>query len=234
MKRLCLIVIPVALLIFALVSGCNDKTDPAFTRIIVSPACGVVPLQVDAYAIVSGGNETGNATGGNNNLEISWNFGDGHTSRTSIAYNDYLIPGDYTVVATAKDPDGKTASTSMPVKVLADSLVIEASSDFPGGEVTTADTVTFDLRAESCDINPDEPGDYVKMAYRWDMGTGYMDTGDPDDPEDDVWVEYVYPTRNPRFRFFEPGQYDVSVTVTYPAWAVTRRDTLHFNVTAAP
>ncbi len=219
MKRHCLLLIPAAMLILAFVQGCNDETQPVFSRIVVSPACGVVPLQVECYAIATGGDETGDATGGNNNLEITWNFGDGHTSRTSIAFNEFFEPGNYTVVATAKDPDGKTASTSFPVRVLADSLLIEAMSDFPSGEVTTADTVTFDLQAESCDIDPNNPDDYVKMIYKWHMN----DAGN-----------HTYVARSPRFSYEDPGQYDVVVDVTYPAWAVTRRDTLHFTVSEAP
>lgn len=174
-------------------------------------------MQVEGYAVVTGGNETGDATGGNNNLEITWDFGDGSASRTTLAYNLYEQPGDYTVTVTAKDPDGNTTSGSVPVRVLADSLLIEASSSYPDGMVTTADIIDFFVWAESCDIDPDNPDDYVKMIYKWHMN----DAGD-----------HVYQTRQPRFAFGDPGEYDVVLDVTYPAWAVTRHDTLHFSVSA--
>ncbi len=219
MKRLCLLLIPAALLLLMVASGCNDDPKPQFTRILVSPNCGVAPLQVEGYAIVSGGDETGSATGGNNNLEVSWNFGDGQTSNTSLAYNQYNQPGEYTVIASAKDPNGDTASASFPIRVLADSLIVEASSDFPSGSATTADTIQFSLLAESCDINPDNPSDYVKMIYRWHMN-------DVDD--------HVYSARSPLFRFQDPGDYTITLDVIYPAWAVTRHDTLNITVSEAP
>ncbi len=219
MKRLCLLILPAALMMLASISGCNDKSKPAFTRIDVSPDCGVVPLQVECFAIATGGNESGNATGGNNNLDISWNFGDGNTSSTSLTYNEFKIPGIYNVVVSAKDPDGNTAMRSIPVKVLADSLITLASSSFPTGETTTADTIRFNSRAESCDINADNPDDYVKMVFRWEMNDS---------------AHHVFSAPDPIFRFREAGQYDVVLSVTYPAWAVTRHDTLHFTISEAP
>ncbi len=218
MKCRCLLLLIVFLLMFVLLSGCKDDPKPQFTRIQVTPACGVAPMQVEGYAIVTGGNESGSATGGNNNLDISWDFGDGNSSNTSLAYNQYNQPGDYTVTASAKDPDGAVAVTSFPVRVLADSLVINAFSN-AGEATTTADTIQFDLRAESCDINPDNVGDYVKMIYRWRMG----DAG-----------HHVYTSRNPVFRYSQPGEYTVRLAVTYPAWAVTRYDVLNVTVGEAP
>lgn len=248
MKRACLILLPAALLVCAGLTGCNDESKPAFTRISVTPGCGVVPLQVEGYAITSGGDEGGSPTGGNNNLEMTWDFGDGHTANTSIAYNRYTQPGDYTITVRAEDPAGNTTTITYPVRALADSLLIEAFSNFPAGAVTTADTIRFDCLASSCEIDPDtyipdDPatgideevsGDYVKLSFKWDMDSGYLDLGDPLTPNDDQWVQYVYRTKNPVFRFGEAGEYDVVLAMTYPAWAVTRRDTLHFVVTEAP
>lgn len=235
MKRFCLLLIPAALLGLILLPGCNNDTKPAITRLTLTPLCGVVPLQVEGYVAVSGGNETGDATGSTNNLEITWNFGDGQTSTTSRAFNTYTQAGEYDVVVTAKDPDGNTTSTTLPVRALADSLLLNVSSNYPDGAVTTADTIRFSPRAESCDIDPDNPGDFAKMTFRWDMGTGYWDPGaDVDDPADDVWVEYIFTEPEPEFRYAEAGDYDVSVVITYPLWAVVRRDTLHFTVTDAP
>lgn len=220
MKRACLFLLPAALLALCLpLGGCNDESKPAFTRILVTPACGVAPLQVEAYAIVSGGNEGGDPTGGNNNLDVTWDFGDGHAGTTSLAYNQFSLPGSYEVVATASDPDGNTASARYFVTVLADSLMVSALSDFPLGTVTTNDTIRFDVQAESCDIDPDSPSDYVKMIFRWEMNDAGMN---------------IYEKKAPAFRYAAAGEYDVYLTVTYPAWAVTRRDTLHFTVTEPP
>ncbi|MGD9546966.1 MAG: PKD domain-containing protein [Candidatus Krumholzibacteriia bacterium] len=248
MKRACLILLPAAVLACAGLTGCNDESKPAFTRINVTPGCGVVPLLVEGYAVVSGGDESGSPTGGNNNLDITWSFGDGHTANTSIAYNRYTDPGDYLVTVRAEDPSGNTTTITYPVRALADSLVIEGYSNFPDGIVTTADTVRFDCLAASCDIDPDsyvpdDPataideemfGDYVKLTFEWDMDYGFLDVGDPFNPDDDEWFQYVYRTKNPVFSFPEAGEYDVVLAMTYPAWAVTRWDTLHFVVSEAP
>lgn len=220
MKRACLILAPAAMVGLVLLSGgCNDESKPTFTRVLVTPACGVAPMQVEGYAILTGGNESGDPTGGNNNLEVAWNFGDGHTASTSLAYNNYAEPGRYTVTVTGSDPDGNSTSAQYTVRVLPDSLAIAATCNFAGGAATTADTVVFDVTAESCDIDPDVPGDYVKMIYRWEMN----DAG-----------QHVYETKSPAFRYTAPGDYEAYLTVTYPAWAVTRRDTVRLTITDPP
>jgi hypothetical protein len=206
-----------AMLTLAAVAGCNDESKPTFTRLRVTPACGVAPLDVEGYAILSGGNETGDPLGGNNNLDVKWAFGDGGTGNTSLAYHRYFTPGDYNVVVVGTDPDGNTTTANIGVTVLPDSLVIEAGSNFPDGAVTTADTVRFDMIASSCDIDfPAVLGDSVKLEFHWAM----------DDPD-----TTVYEVVAPEFRFRNPGVYDVSVSVFYPAWAVVRQQTLTFTVT---
>jgi len=201
-------------------AGCKEDSKPRITRMNVSPACGVVPVEVIATAYVSGGDESGDPLGGNNNLEMAWNFGDGGTGGTSVAYHTYNVAGEYNVVVTATDPAGETASATVPVTVLPDSLVLDISPTFPGGTLTTADTVEFDVVATSCDVNsPAVQGDAVKLTFRWDMN----------DPTNRVTSN---PT--PAFRFATAGEYDVELTVTYAAWAVTRRETVHLIVTAPP
>lgn len=217
MKRACILWVP-ALLILAVASGCNDdESKPNFTRLRVTPECGVAPMDVEGYAVVSGGNESGDPMGANNNLDIQWAFGDGGTGSTTLAYYRYFTPGEYTVTVVGTDPDGNSATSSVPVLVLPDSLVIQAGSNFPDGNVTTADTVRFDLSAFSCDIDfPAVPGDAVKMEFLWSMG-------------DDLTTEYTLP--DPEFLYDTPGTYDATVSVFYPAWAVYRNTTLTFNVT---
>ena len=216
MKRACILWAP-ALLILAVASGCKDESKPAFTRLRVTPPCGVVPMDVEGYAVLSGGNETGDPMGGNNNMEIRWTFGDGGTGSSTIAYHRYYTPGVFTVTVVGTDPDGNSATTSVPVTVLEDSLVITALSNFPDGSCTTADTVRFDLEATSCDIDyPASPGDAVKMEINWSMG-------DTDN------TEYVLP--DPEFRYPVAGTYEATLSVFYPAWAVVRHQTLTFNVT---
>lgn len=224
MKRALLLLMP-AVLLLAIVAGCDedDASHPSFTRLRVTPACGVAPLEVEGYAILSGGNESGDPMGANNNLDIKWSFGDGGTGSTTLAYHNYAQPGDYTVTVTGTDPDGNTTTASYPVVVSPDSLVINVGSDFPDGNVTCVDTVRFNMAAESCDIDfPAVLGDSVKMQFTWDMG----DMGGVDNS--------TYNVVAPEFRFFDAGVYDVEVAVFYPAWAVERRQTLTFTVASAP
>jgi len=225
MKRACMLLFP-ALMILAVVAGCLDddnESKPTFTRVRVTPECGVVPMSVEGYAILSGGNESGDPLGANNNLEVKWTFEEGGTGNTSIAYHTYQVPGDYNVIVVGKDPDGNTTTSTFPVTVLPDSLVMEAGSNFPDGACTCLDTVRFNMLAESCDVDyPVVLGDSVKLQFTWDMG----DMGGVDNT--------TYNVVAPEFRFRTPGVYDVEVAVFYPAWAVERRQTLTFNVAAAP
>ncbi len=227
MKRALLLLLPAVLLVLLSIAGCNDETNPQISRIRVYPACGVVPLQVDALAIATGGNESGDPTGGNNNLEITWNFGDGGGGNTSLAYHTFNIPGDYNVIATAKDPDGKTTSATQLVRVMADTLAIEATTDFPAGIATVNDTVHFDLRALSCDVNPDVEDDYRNLIFNWGMDDSFFVYT----PDDTTQYEYTFTTRRPQFQFSTPGTYEVVVSVTYPALATTRHDTIYLDVT---
>ncbi len=222
MKRALLLLVP-ALVLVAIVAGCNEESKPTFTRLFVVPSCGVAPLAVEGYAVLSGGNESGDPLGGNNNLDIQWNFGDGGSGATTIAYHTFQVPGEYNVVVTGTDPDGNSTTATTPVTVFPDSLIMEAGSNFPDGACTCVDTVRFNMLAESCDIDfPEVLGDSVKLQFTWDMG----DMGGVDNT--------TYNVVAPEFRFFTPGVYDVEVAVFYPAWAVVRRQTLTFTVTSAP
>jgi len=223
MKRTCMLLVP-ALLLLAVATGCedDDKSAPTFTRLRVSPSCGVAPMDVEGYAILSGGNETGDPLGANNNLEILWSFGDGGIGRTTRDYHTYHTPGEWTVTVRGTDPDGQTTTASVQVIVHPDSLVFEAGSDFPDGNVTTNDIIHFDItKAMTCDVDfPTVPGDSVKMVFKWEMG---------DETTDDPATEFKRTA--PEFRYDTPGDYEVNVSVFYPFWAVYRYQTLNFTVT---
>lgn len=211
--------VAIVLLAF-LATGCKEDTKPRLTRINVSPACGVVPVEVLATAYASGGDESGDPLGGGNNLEMSWAFGDNGVGSTAIAYHTYRVPGQYNVVVTATDPNGETTSATVPVTVLADSLMLALSTNFPGGTATTADVVEFEAAVTSCDVDfPAIAGDSVKLTFLWEMN----------DP-----LQQKFTGASPAFRFTRAGEYDIDLAVTYPAWAVTRRGTIHLTVTSAP
>ena len=227
MKRAFLPLLPAVLLVFLFIAGCNDETEPKFSRIKVYPECGVAPLQVECLAMATGGNESGDPTGGNNNLSIKWDFGDNSSSsNTSVAYHSFVDPGHYTVIATAEDPDGKTTTISQMVRVMADTLAIEASHNFANFVVTTNDTLQFDVHALACDIDPEIDDDYRNLVFHWGMDEFYTIIVD-DDPVD---VEYQYSSRNPSFQYTVPGNYNVIVSVSFPGLATTRHDTLNIEV----
>ena len=73
----------------------------------------------------------------------------------------------------------------------------------------------FNFSAGTCDIDPESDSDrssYLRQS--WAMGDpGFSGGG-------------VYTGAEPLHTFSAPGTYQAVVTVTYPAWAVTRRDTV--------
>lgn len=216
MRRAILLLLPAVLLVLVALTGCDDESKPRFARIEASPKCGVAPMAVEFRAMATGGNEGGDPTGGNNNLDVTWDFGGDGTGSTTVSYHTFEAPGVYMVTATANDPDGSTTSISQEVVVKRDALDITASSDFPGGAVTVNDTIHFDLRADACAIDPDVEDDYRNLVFDWSMND---DSGT------------VFTNHRPRYTFDTPGTYAVTVAVSFTEMAVTRWDTLVFEVT---
>ncbi len=216
MKR---VIIPalITLMVLLAVAGCNDESKPEFTRVSISPSCGVVPLQVEGYAIASGGDESGSPTGGNNNLEIEWKFEENGFSFSSISYHSFEEAGEYPVLVTGTDASGNVTTATRMVVVLEDTLKITSSVvDHPVLEVTTNDTLTFDVWAKACLVDPDTPEDYRKLDFLWCIA--------------EVDSTYQFYTQNPVWNFSVPGVYEVYNRVTLASLAVTRCDTLVITV----
>jgi hypothetical protein len=215
MKRL--ICLMTALLLLAAFAGCKDETEPKITRISLSQDCGVVPLSIEVYGAASGGDETGDPTGGVNNLEYQWDFGDG-TGATSISYHRYTVPGDYVITLTVTDPGGKQARSETVVSAIADSLHVETTMT-PDTGIDTTTPVTFGYTASSCDIDEDLDDDYVKLSPVWHVT-------DPAFPDGVA----IYHGRTPTHTFSAPGTYDVRLQVHYAAWSVFRNVTMQVVV----
>jgi len=220
MKHLiCLLLVLLVATVFA---GCKEETSPKITRINVSQDCGVVPLRIEVYGTASGGDESGDPTGGVNNLDYVWDFGDG-TGATSISYHEYTTPSPpdsfYVITLTVTDPDGKTDKSQAEVVAIADSLHIEATMT-PDTGITTATPVMFDYTAKTCGVDPDFDQDYVKLSPAWHV----MDPAFPDG-------EVVYYGRTPTHTFAAPGTYDVRLNVFYAEWSVYRNVDLQVTVT---
>jgi len=217
MKRLILPTLAL-LTILAVYTGCTEnENEPVITRLHVAPQCGVAPVRVDVYGAASGGDESGPATGGANNLEYTWNFGDGTTSNTTIAYHVYETGGEYTVRLTVKDPGGKSDTDTVHVSVIADSMTIEATAT--PATSSPGERVVLDYRAISCAIDPDLAGDYRNLVQRWTLAR--TSTGD---------TIVVYDGKEPSHTFGSAGSYTAYLQVAFPAWSVVRRDTLYIDV----
>ncbi|MFH1842811.1 MAG: PKD domain-containing protein [bacterium] len=217
--------IGVVFLLFSLITvvmiGCKEENRaPYFTRVSTNGtngACGVLPFQVEFYAIASGGDALDNPTGANLYLDIDWNFGDDTTtSGSSIVYHTYNNPGTYDVVVTVKDKDGDTARDTVIVVVRSDTLSIWAESD-PEDMATSADTIQFNVFAEACGFDP-LTGDYGRFTYNW-----YMDDAD----------NTVYKGRAPRHVYATDSTavHEVIVTLEDVALDIVRKDTLYLDVT---
>lgn len=217
MKRLILLTLASLAILFVCVGCSEDESEPVITRIVVTPECGVADLRVDVFGAASGGDESGPATGGANNLEYSWDFGDGTSASTSIAYHVYDTPGEYTVRLSVKDPDGKSATAERFVTVIGDSMTIEG--EFSPAAPSVGEQVSFDFRAMSCAIDPDTPGDYRNLVQSWYVvnpaGT-------------DTFATYL--GKDPTHTFLAPGTWTVHLQVSFPAWAVVRKDVLTIDV----
>jgi len=217
--------IGVIFLLFSLITvvmiGCKEENRaPYFTRVSTNGTngtCGIIPFQVEFYAIASGGDALDNPTGANLYLDIDWDFGDdATTSGSSIVYHTYETPGSYDVVVTVKDKDGDTASETVTVTVRSDTLTIWAESD-PVGTATSADTIQFNVFAEACGFDP-LTGDYGRFTYNWAMG----DTAGT-----------LYDLRSPRHVYATDSTYvhEVIVTLEDVALDIVRKDTLYLDVT---
>ncbi|MBK7188001.1 MAG: PKD domain-containing protein [bacterium] len=179
-----------------LATGCKEDNKPRITRMNVSPACGVAPVEVIATAYASGGDETGDPLGGNNGLDMNWNYGDGGTGSTSVSYHTYNTPGEYNVIVTATDPGGESASASVPVTVLADSLVVVASTNFPGNTRRRLTSLGSTPSVESCAVDfPAVPGDAVKLAFR--LGNERSDEPCVQDPDSSTPKATMFASRQP-------------------------------------
>lgn len=208
-----------AVLTGLVVIGCSDDDpDPSITRLNASETCGVVPMRVDFRADAAGGKPFADPTGGNNWLKMTWDFGDGTRieNGASIAYHEYQEPGTYTVTVIAEDDQGATASRSLQVKAIADSLAVTAYGlidDLPITEVVACRPVQLGLIAETCGFDP-VTDSYERFLFRWLAG------------------DSVYTGTRPRHSFTpdELGEQFVAVRLIDPAQGITRRDTLHLSV----
>lgn len=232
-KRIC-ILLPV-LVVIGLAVGCgeDEASKPSITRLYVSDACGVAPLQVDFRGDAAGGEPLSEPSGSNNWLKFTWDFGDGTVidNGTSIAYHQYDAAGEYLATLTAEDDAGERASRSIVIDVREDSLTIAGFSrvgDTVTDVVKTCEPVTFEITADACDFDPvnDTTDRYV---HRWSLFR-IVPPG-PEELSADTVLTATF--REPRpVHFFDPDdifEQLITLQIEDPVRSITREDS--FTVT---
>lgn len=225
MRTLVSLLISSALVLLTLVGCDDDEVHPRITRLHASETCGVAPLRVDFRVDATGGAAEDEATGVNNWINATWDFGDGTTvsGGTSVAYHTYSEPALYTVVCTVEDADGLSDTDSMHVLVRADSLSVDIRGLLDGAPVDQVETcrpLELEMVGSSCTFDPeiDNPDRFV---FTWQVG------------------DSTYAAPRPAHAFHPDvledgdGEEQVVVTVFDPAYDVFRSDSASVTVVAS-
>ena len=159
-------------------------TDPGTPTVegFADPTTGNAPLAVQFSA--TGADPDGGA------LSYKWVFGDGASALGSAPSHTYTTPGTYQAKVTVTDPDGKTATATVPVTV-------NAAGNAPPTVDVAADPVSgaapLEVQFEAQAVDPDGPQN--GLSYQWDFGDGGAQFG-----------------RTPLHTYLEPGTFTAKVT----------------------
>jgi uncharacterized repeat protein (TIGR01451 family) len=221
MRKLGLILMLAAMTALAVIGCGTDDPKPAITKLYASSTCGTVPMRVDFRADATGGTAFPEPTGGNNWLQMTWDFGDGTVIQdgTSIAYHFYSEPDTYTVTVTATDDNGDTATRSREIIAYADSLAVFAYGAVDSQlveEVPACRPLELGALVETCGFDPVNDS-YERFLYRWIVG------------------DSVYTSPNPRHTFesTELGLQEIHLVLQDPTRSITRFDTVMVDVLAS-
>ncbi len=114
-----------------------------------------------------------------------WDFGDGNTSADQNAQHAYTAPGIYNVALKVTSDQGCEHTVTTPLEIY---TLPEA--DFSFGSACSGDDVAFTDQSTG--------GNYNLVSWMWDFGDGSTSTD-----------------QNPAHVFENPGQYDVTLTVSH-------------------
>lgn len=124
-------------------------------------------------------------------VRLSWSFGDGGTATTSAPSRTYAAPGTYTVVLTATDVWGKSASATQTV-----TMTEPAGNSGPTAVIASATCTTLSCVMSSTGTSDPEGHSIKGYSWNWGDGTALSTGASP---------THVYAT---------PGTYTVTLTVT--------------------
>ncbi len=114
-----------------------------------------------------------------------WDFGDGNTSADQNAQHAYTTPGNYNVALKVTSDQGCEHSVTKPLEIYT-----LPQADFSFGSACSGDDVAFTDQSTG--------GNYNLVSWMWDFGDGSTSTD-----------------QNPTHVFENPGQYDVTLTVSH-------------------
>lgn len=117
----------------------------------------------------------------------SWNFGDGNTSTQRDPSHQYADKGNYTVQLNVTDNDGEKGSITHTVAVR--NLDPIANFTYAPQSPKEGDNIQF------TDASTDPEG--KQLSWLWDFGDGYTSE-----------------QKNPVHGYTDPGEYDITLTVT--------------------
>lgn len=147
-------------------------------------------------------NFTNTSTG--SNLSYQWDFGDGSSSTQANPTHAYSNPGTYTVSLITTDGNGCSDTLTRTNYILIEDLF----ADFDGRLVTDPNFTTNPLVA----ICPPMNVEFRNLstgnidAFQWDFGDGSTS-----------------PLQNPGYSYTQPGNFDVSLTVSHEDGCIERR-----------
>ncbi|WP_276501272.1 PKD domain-containing protein [Terrimonas pollutisoli] len=133
-----------------------------------------------------------------NTTKYTWDFGDGtiNNNATASSVHKYLTPGVYQPKLIVKDAGGCTATSTLPEKIIIDSLFIAIK----GIPAQICDSTKIFFTPDVRSVAADQAG--VPLIYHWDFGTGN--------------AEDTSNIKNAIFNFNKPGTYTVKFKVTSP------------------
>ncbi len=172
-------------LVWGLEPTVNDDTSNGkpTASITTNQTNGIAPLTIDFDA-------TGSSDPDGDTLRYSWDFGNGDTASGVTTSYVFQSPGDYEVVVTVDDGNGKTDSESITISVENPNPVLVA--DFSATPISGAIPLVVNFDSSSSDFPAG-----TSITYLWDFADGTTSN-----------------EINPSHTYTQSGSYGVTLTIS--------------------